>query len=39
MLLDRNSLSHMYDKNISREIYEKIKCEYIILLEQLQTKI
>lgn len=39
MMIARNSLSHMYYKSISREIYEKIKCEYIFLLEELQTKI
>ena len=39
MMIARNSLSHMYDKNISREIYEKIKYEYINLLKDLESKI
>lgn len=39
MMLSRNNLSHMYDKNISRNIYDKIKNEYINLIEKLQDKI
>ena len=39
MMLSRNNLSHMYDKNISRNIYDKIKSEYCGLLEKLQEKI
>ena len=39
MMLARNSLSHMYDKNISREIYMKIKENYIFLIQKLQEKI
>lgn len=39
MMLSRNNLSHMYDKEISRNIYEKIKEEYVKLLEELQEKI
>lgn len=39
MMISRNSLSHMYDKSISREIYEKIKNKYIKLLKELQEKI
>jgi len=39
MMLSRNNLSHMYDKEISRNIYEKIKLEYVKLLENLQEKI
>ena len=39
MMISRNSLSHMYDKNISREIYEKIKFEYINLFIELINKI
>lgn len=35
MMLSRNSLSHMYDENISRDIYDKIKDEYIVLLKKL----
>lgn len=39
MMLSRNNLSHMYDKEISRNIYVKIKEEYVKLLEELQEKI
>lgn len=39
MMILRNSLSHMYDKSISRDIYEKIKNEYILLFKELQGKI
>jgi len=39
MMISRNSLSHMYDKSISREIYEKIKNEYMCLFEELQNRI
>lgn len=39
MMISRNSLSHMYDKTISRDIYEKIKNEYILLFKELQCKI
>lgn len=39
MMLSRNNLSHMYDKEISRNIYQKIKEEYVKLLEELQEKI
>lgn len=39
MMLSRNSLSHMYDENISRDIYDKIKDEYIVLLKKLIEKI
>lgn len=39
MMLSRNSLSHMYDENISRDIYDKIKNEYIDLLKKLFEKI
>ena len=28
-MLARNSLSHLYDEKTSREIYQKIKDEYI----------
>lgn len=38
MMLDRNSLSHLYDEESSREIYSKIKEKYIILLKKLQFK-
>lgn len=39
MMISRNSLSHMYDKAISRNIYEKVKTEYINLLQELREKI
>lgn len=35
MMLDRNQLSHLYDSEVSRNIYLKIKSTYIILLEKL----
>lgn len=38
MMLDRNSLSHLYDENKSREIYIAIKEKYIKLLEKLNEK-
>lgn len=39
MMLSRNNLLHMYDKNVSRNIYDKIKSEYVTLIERLQEKI
>ena len=39
MMLDRNALSHMYDRGISREIYDRIKQEYMELLKKLQQVI
>jgi len=36
MMLSRNLLSHMYDENASREVYIKIKNEYINLFEELK---
>ena len=38
MMLSRNLLSHMYDENASREVYEKIKNEYINLFKDLREK-
>lgn len=38
MMLSRNLLSHMYDESASREIYEKIKNEYIKLFIKLKEK-
>lgn len=35
MMLARNSLSHLYDEEASREIYDDIKSEYINELEKL----
>lgn len=39
MMLSRNMLSHLYDESTSREIYEKIKSSYLILLNDLLEKI
>lgn len=38
MMLSRNLLSHMYDESASRDIYEKIKNEYIKLFVDLKKK-
>ena len=38
MMLARNSLSHLYDEDASREIYDDIKSTYLKLLEQLKEK-
>ena len=38
MMLSRNLLSHMYDESASRDIYEKIKNEYIKLFVDLKEK-
>ena len=38
MMLARNSLSHLYDEEKSREIYVKIKEKYIKLLKDLDNK-
>ena len=35
MMLARNSLSHLYDEDASRKIYDDIKSEYIMELEKL----
>lgn len=39
MMLARNSLSHLYDEETSREIYSDIKNEYIELLDFLDKKL
>lgn len=39
MMLSRNALSHLYDENTSRKIYEEIKKQYIELLETLIEKL
>jgi len=39
MMLARNSLAHLYDEMASREIYNKIKNEYLNLLCELKEKI
>ena len=38
MMSARNSLSHLYDEEKSREIYVKIKEKYIKLLKDLDNK-
>ena len=38
MMLARNSLSHLYDEEKSREIYEEIKNIYLKLLVDLNEK-
>ena len=35
MMLSRNTLSHLYDEDESREIYEKIKNKYADMIEEL----
>ena len=39
MMLARNSLSHLYDEETSREIYDKIKEEYIQEFEKIIEKL
>lgn len=39
MMLSRNQLSHLYDEKTSREIYNKIKEEYIGLFSALKEKL
>ena len=39
MMLSRNALSHLYNKNTSRKIYKEIKKQYIELLEALIEKL
>lgn len=36
MMLDRNMLSHLYDEDKSREIYNNIKDEYLYMFEELK---
>lgn len=38
MMLSKNSLSHLYDEQKSREIYIQIKEKYLKLLEDLSEK-
>ena len=38
MMLSRNLLSHLYDEEESRKIYEKVKKDYILLLKELQEQ-
>ena len=39
MMIARNSLSHLYDEEKSREIYLDIKEKYMDLLESLDKKL
>ncbi len=39
MMLSRNALSHLYDEKTSRDIYEKIKIEYVKLFNELKEKL
>ncbi len=39
MMLSRNQLSHLYNQDISRQIYNNIKNEYIKLLRALIKKL
>ena len=39
MMLARNTLSHLYDEETSREIYDDIKDKYIIEIKKLVQKI
>lgn len=38
MMLSRNMLSHLYDEKSSRDIFNKIKKQYIGLFENLKNK-
>ena len=38
MMLSRNSLSHLYDEETSRKIYNDIKNKYIQAFEKLEEK-
>lgn len=39
MMLSRNNLSHLYDEETSREIYDNIKEEYIIEIKKLVQRL
>ena len=39
MMLARNSLSHIYDEQTSRNIYKEIKEKYIKLLQEFKRKL
>ena len=39
MMLSRNALSHLYDEKASRDIYKKIKNEYVKLFNELKEKL
>lgn len=38
MMLARNMLAHIYDEATSREIYNKIKGEFILLFDNLKSQ-
>ena len=38
MMLSRNTLSHLYDEKSSRDVFKRIKEEYIKLFENLNEK-
>lgn len=38
MMLSRNALSHLYDEEESRKIYQKVQAKYITLLKGLDEK-
>ena len=38
MMLSRNTLSHLYDEKASRDVFTRIKKEYIKLFENLNEK-
>lgn len=38
MMVSRNNLAHTYDEKASREIYDKIKNQYVDLFEALKQK-
>ena len=39
MMLDRNSLSHIYDEETSRKIYDNIRKNHIINFKKLEEKL
>ena len=39
MMLSRNELSHLYDEETSREIYDDIKEKYILEINKLVQKL
>ena len=39
MVISRNTLSHLYDEETSREIYDDIKEEYISEIRKLNEKL
>ena len=39
IMLDRNSLAHVYDEDTSREIYDNIKNKYMIEFKKLERKL